>query len=409
MKIILDFQKEDFSSILEGERDFDLLRQLSRAIRARLSKSMRATIGNAWLKHTLSGREEFLTLAGPIGSSGFSLARMHSEGGFYAWDFRISVDVPNGKAAPITEVEAGNGLDFSHSTTIHDGRLWPPTFKFRAMARWDRHSLRCYSLHIDACHLPFDLDVCRECTCPTQCLRPVCVSAASNILHWICICCGSLYLCECSRGYLEALQVRDGYDNREYLKLGQTSSYRDEICHLCRGMPSEIQYRSEMYGGPIYQHYFPYILQEASLHNIDKREGENRVRDRLGLPRIGEGWVSEMMAINAARLLFPDLRIDHQASPPWLGRQRYDGYIAEYGIAIEYNGEQHYRAIEAFGGEAGLRSTQGRDRRKVELSKQHGIEVVVFRFDENITEEVIRKRIETAIKLQASSRTPTTT
>jgi hypothetical protein len=409
MTIALNFEKDDFSSLLEGERDFDISRQMSHAIRTRLSACMREAIGDGWLKHTHSGKETFSTVAGPVGSPGFSLARMHEEGGFYAWDFRVSVDASKGTTKPIREIEAGPGLDFSHSTTSYDGRLWPPKLDFRVMARRDRHTLRCYSLHVDARLLPLDTPTCRSCACPVRYLRPVTVSMTANILSWMCICCGSRHLCECSRGYLEALQIRNGYDNSDYITLGQLSDYRQAICHLCRNIPSEVKYRSDMYGGPIYQYYFPYMLQEASLHGTDIREGENRVRDRLGLPRIGEGWLNEMMIINASRIIFPELHIEHQASPSWLGRQRYDAYITEHRIAIEYNGEQHYHPVERFGGVAGLVATQSRDREKLQLSARHGVKVVIFRFDELISEAVIRERIEAAIRIQTSSKTPITT
>lgn len=46
-------------------------------------------------------------------------------------------------------------------------------------------------------------------------------------------------------------------------------------------------------------------------------------------------------------------KILYEYSPDWLGKQRFDIYIPKYNIAIEYNGEQHYKPIARFGGVLG--------------------------------------------------------
>ncbi|MCP2938061.1 hypothetical protein NK983_35735, partial [Salmonella enterica subsp. enterica serovar Typhimurium] len=51
------------------------------------------------------------------------------------------------------------------------------------------------------------------------------------------------------------------------------------------------------------------------------------------------------------RDLFPDTRVLREASPEWLGRMRIDIYLPELKLAIEHQGEQHYRPIAVFGGE----------------------------------------------------------
>lgn len=51
-------------------------------------------------------------------------------------------------------------------------------------------------------------------------------------------------------------------------------------------------------------------------------------------------------------------------------------------FAIEYNGEQHYRAIDYFGGEERLIAQQERDRRKRKYCEEKGINLLEIRFDE---------------------------
>jgi len=64
------------------------------------------------------------------------------------------------------------------------------------------------------------------------------------------------------------------------------------------------------------------------------------------------------------KLKFPDLEVIYEYSPDWLGSQRFDIYIPLLNTAIEYNGKQHYEAIEFFGGQAGFEYQLQRDQKK---------------------------------------------
>ena len=95
--------------------------------------------------------------------------------------------------------------------------------------------------------------------------------------------------------------------------------------------------------------------------------------------RFGRGWTSEAALFELVRSQFPDAVF--QWSPHWLGRQSVDVYVALINVAIEYQGEQHYRPIARFGGEEGFRETKSRDVRKRELLTQQGVALVEWRFD----------------------------
>lgn len=58
---------------------------------------------------------------------------------------------------------------------------------------------------------------------------------------------------------------------------------------------------------------------------------------------------------------FPDLQFIWEASPDWLGNQRFDIYCEKYNFAIEYDGEPHFIAINHFGGEEYFKIIQERD------------------------------------------------
>lgn len=78
---------------------------------------------------------------------------------------------------------------------------------------------------------------------------------------------------------------------------------------------------------------------------------------------------------------FPDLEILYEYSPDWLGKQRFDIYIPKYNIAIEYNGEQHYKPIARFGGVLGYNKTVERDSYKLEKCKANNCKLYVLRYD----------------------------
>ena len=57
---------------------------------------------------------------------------------------------------------------------------------------------------------------------------------------------------------------------------------------------------------------------------------------------------------------------------------RYDFYLPEYNIYIEYHGEQHYKPVDVFGGIKGFRKNVRRDKTKIELIKRStGILIVI--------------------------------
>lgn len=387
--------------MLEGERDNDLRRNLSASMSRRLNECLEGAIGGGWLKSKIEGNQLFQTVSGPLGGAGFTLRQILQNGGLIATEFKIQADVAKWQAASIDKVRAGPGVSFSHSMTQYGRVGHPPKTSFKMMSKWDRHGIQCAIIRLDPDLFPFAADMVEDCVCPTSYLRPVFSGAVGSAPSWMCICCGAPYVCSCAEGILERFVRPEVLERSAHGGRSPIVPYRDQCCHLCRRLPSEIQYRHEMYGGPIYQYYWPYIQQEAALHGLDHREAENRVRERLGVPRIGEGWVSEMLLINTLRSLFPVLEVEHQASPPWLGRQRFDGYIAQHKIAIEYNGEQHYYPIERFGGKEGLRRTQERDREKLRLAAENGVEVIVLKYDQKLSEAKLRKLVEAAMSRQA--------
>lgn len=63
-------------------------------------------------------------------------------------------------------------------------------------------------------------------------------------------------------------------------------------------------------------------------------------------------------------------------------RHRYDFYLPQHNLLIEFHGIQHYKPIDFFGGVEGLKSNKERDLFKRDLAKLAGIPMIVFNYKE---------------------------
>lgn len=103
------------------------------------------------------------------------------------------------------------------------------------------------------------------------------------------------------------------------------------------------------------------------------------ISSAVGVPEIGAGWVSESELNALIRDSFPHLRVLRHARPDWLTPQHLDVYLPEYNIGVEYQGKQHDKPVEHFGGEDAFAEQQRRDRKKRRLCRQNGCTLIEVR------------------------------
>ncbi len=63
---------------------------------------------------------------------------------------------------------------------------------------------------------------------------------------------------------------------------------------------------------------------------------------------------------------------------------RFDFYLPQSNILIEYDGAQHFEPIERFGGELGLQNTRKNDQIKNNFCQDNAIQLIRIRYDENV-------------------------
>lgn len=94
--------------------------------------------------------------------------------------------------------------------------------------------------------------------------------------------------------------------------------------------------------------------------------------------------------------LHPDLEVDRQIK---IGRCWLDFYIPDLNLAIEYDGEQHFKPVRLGGvsqkvAERNFKKTQERDKRKNKLCKEAGITLIRIPYTEDLNIKSVKKIIE---------------
>jgi len=119
---------------------------------------------------------------------------------------------------------------------------------------------------------------------------------------------------------------------------------------------------------------------------------ENEFRESKGLPKIGEGWISETDLFYKIKESFPNQEVVHHGKPEWLGRQHVDIFFPNQNIGIEYQGAQHDKPIDFFGGEEAFKKNQIRDKRKKKLFQANDAVLIEVRPDYDFEE--LKKQIQ---------------
>lgn len=135
--------------------------------------------------------------------------------------------------------------------------------------------------------------------------------------------------------------------------------------------------------------YKQFTLQKR---NIDKLI-ENEVRRKFGHKKVGEAWTSETILYYQVVKLMEGHEVLHHYRPDFLDGLELDIYVPHLKQGIEYQGIQHYEAVEHWGGQEALERTRQRDEKKRELCRAAGVKLIYFDYDEDLDVNEISRRI----------------
>jgi len=133
---------------------------------------------------------------------------------------------------------------------------------------------------------------------------------------------------------------------------------------------------------------------EPNIEQIKQilRNAENNLRTKKGVPKVGEGWVSETELYQFVKNSFPNYTVIHHYKANWLGKQHLDIFITDLNLAIEFQGEQHFESVDFFGGEKAFQKRKMLDELKREKCKQNQVSLI------EVTSEYNQKKIIEKIK-----------
>lgn len=210
---------------------------------------------------------------------------------------------------------------------------------------------------------------------------------------------GARAFCSCARpAHLHMLvearelapQYVPGSWPQQTIALLEQAKYADGLCHLCVAKRHSPEEAARLYGAGVdkgHKSFFDQVMFDLAM---DRKTARAEIQRILGLSR----WAREAKLFTIVRELLPDQRVIREASPTWLGRMRLDIYLPELSLALEHQGEQHYRPVGAFGGEKAHARVVERDALKRQLCRENGIEVLDVRFDAPITMAAMRQRLQ---------------
>lgn len=127
------------------------------------------------------------------------------------------------------------------------------------------------------------------------------------------------------------------------------------------------------------------------------RDAENKLRVAIGGKKIGEYFISETELFYKIKKIYSELDVYQHGRPSFLGRQHYDIWIPSLKVAIEYQGTQHDRPVDFFGGIEAFNANKKRDERKrnksnannvllIEVRPNYDIKDVINKIDKRISE-----------------------
>lgn len=140
--------------------------------------------------------------------------------------------------------------------------------------------------------------------------------------------------------------------------------------------------------------YMPYQYYTSNkdphfYYAANNREDCNLKLKRILLELKEEGiissrWINEFNLYLLVKSYFQ--KTVYQCRFKWLNQQSLDIFVPELNLGIEYQGEQHYKPVEIFGGDVGFENTKKRDQKKKQLCRENNVRLIEWPYSLEINQ-----------------------
>ena len=130
------------------------------------------------------------------------------------------------------------------------------------------------------------------------------------------------------------------------------------------------------------------ILHRCKIHNITWKTQPCHVLEGHGCPQCSESYGEKQIRqwLDCHNIEYiPQKTFDNCKNQRVLP---FDSYIPAYNLCIEYDGEQHFKSVDFFGGEEGLKQRQYNDMIKTQYCNAHNIHLLRIPYFKNIENEL---------------------
>ena len=124
---------------------------------------------------------------------------------------------------------------------------------------------------------------------------------------------------------------------------------------------------------------------------------ENEVRQKFGQHVIGEAWTSETILYYIVRSICPNMTVFRHYRPGFLEGMELDIFVQELNLGIEYQGIQHFKPVNHWGGADALNNLKRRDKRKKDRCASNGVHLVCFKYDETLSDDYVLAKIRQSV------------
>lgn len=244
-------------------------------------------------------------------------------------------------------------------------------------------------------------------------------------------------------GFLEYISSSTGETYEEKIKNFKGELFKDNLCHSCNKEKPYLTYCIPMYGTKFKRTYGWYINQKeleyglyqgqykpininsslpeeiketvinrnillikprdslspyqedevTALNKLIYNYIENSVRENFSVSLIGQKWTNETTLYKHIVTLFGKDNVIFHHRPDWLQGLEIDIFIPHISLGVEYQGIQHYRPMDHWGGEEAFTKLRLHDIKKKNLCNENNVTLIYFRFDEIINLTHVKERL----------------